>query len=103
MKDNILYKIKLPGAGTSSPIVVGAKIILTCNAGYGTTITKGMMGGGFGGKGKGGFGKGADTGDQKKLKLLVLCLDRADGSVHWQKEIQPKLPETPFTGMMREH
>jgi outer membrane protein assembly factor BamB len=105
-KENILYKTKLPGAGTSSPIVIGDKIILTGNAGYGTTITKGMTGSGFGGKGgsgKGGFGKGGDGGDQKKLKLLVLCLDRANGAVLWQKEVQPKLPETPFSGMMREH
>jgi outer membrane protein assembly factor BamB len=100
-KDNVLWKIKLPGAGTSSPIVTGEKVLLTCNAGYGTAITKGMTGFGKGG-GKGGFGRG-DTGDQKKLQLLVVCLDRKKGSVLWQKEIQPKLPETPFTGMMREH
>jgi len=105
-KESVRWKVKLPGAGTSSPIVVGDKIFLTANAGYGTAVTKGMMGGGFGGKGKGGFGKGgfgADTGDQKKLKLLVLCLDRNTGNTVWQKEIEPKLPETPFTAMMREH
>src|SRR5215831_9698520 len=51
-KDTQLWKIKLPGAGTSSPIVTGDKIIITCNAGYGTSITKGMSGG-FGGGGKG--------------------------------------------------
>ncbi len=107
-KENILWKIKLPGAGTSSPITVGDKILLTANAGYGTTITKGMSGfggGGFGGKGKGGFpGKGGgDTGDQKKLKLLVLCLDRTTGKTLWEKEVAPKLPETAFSGMMREH
>jgi outer membrane protein assembly factor BamB len=108
--DNILWKIKLPGAGTSSPITTGDKIFLTGNAGYGTSISKGM-GGGFGGgggfpkkggfPGKGGFGKG--DADQQKLKLLVLCIDRAKGDVVWTKEIQPKLPETNFTGMMREH
>jgi outer membrane protein assembly factor BamB len=98
--DNILWKIKMPGAGTSSPITTGDKLIVTCNAGYGTAISKGMGGG----KGKGGFGKGGgDTGDQKKLKLLVLCLDRAKGEVLWQKEIEPNLPETPFGGMMTQH
>jgi outer membrane protein assembly factor BamB len=101
--DNILWKVKLPGAGTSSPIITGDKIILTANAGYGTSITKGMsgFGGGFGGgKGKGGKG---DSGDQSKLKLLVVCLDRKSGELLWKKEVAPKLPETPFTGMMREH
>ncbi len=100
-KETLIWKAKLPGAGTSSPIVIGDKLIVTCNAGYGTAITKGMTGGFGGGKGgKGGFGK-AD--DQSRLKLLVLCFDRAKGDILWQKEIQPKLPETPFTGMMREH
>lgn len=101
--ENVLWKIKLPGAGTSSPITTGDKIFVTVNAGYGTAITKGMSGFGKGG-GKGGFGKSApDLSEQKKLKLLVLCLDRKDGKVLWQKEIQPKLPETNFSGMMREH
>jgi len=98
-KENLLWKIKLPGAGTSSPITTGDKIILTCNAGYGTAITRGMSG--KGGGGKGGFGK--DPGDQTKLELLVVCLDRKNGEVLWKKEVKPKLPETPFTGMMREH
>lgn len=102
--ENILWKVKLPGAGTSSPVIIGDKLILTANAGYGTSISKGF-GGGFGGKGKGGFpGKGGgDAGDQKKLKLLVLCIDRATGKTLWEKEVPPKLPETPFSGMMREH
>jgi outer membrane protein assembly factor BamB len=100
-KETLLWKVKLPGAGTSSPIVTSDKLILTCNAGYGTAITKGMTGG-FGKGGKGGFGK-AEAGDQSKLKLLILCFDRASGDLLWQKDIKPKLPETPFSGMMREH
>jgi outer membrane protein assembly factor BamB len=123
IQDNILWKGKLPGPGTSSPIVVGDKVIVTCYTGYGLTEGKGFGGfgkGGFGkgkggfGKGKGGFGKGGfgrggfgrspeDAEAQKKLKLLVLCLDRTKGEILWQKEVEPKLPETPHTGMMREH
>ncbi len=121
-KDNVLWKVKLPGPGTSSPITAGDKIYLTCYSGYGTTLTKGFSMGGFkkggkgdfkkGGKGgskKGGFGGfggfgGPDTGgDQKKLRLHVLCLDRASGEVMWKKDLQPKLPEKPFSGMLREH
>jgi outer membrane protein assembly factor BamB len=98
-KDNFLWKVRLPGPGTASPIVVGDKIFVTCYTGYGTTLSKGMgKGGGFG-KGKG----GGDFGDQKKLKRLVLCLDAATGQVIWQKEIAPKLPETSFTDFVREH
>ncbi|HZZ77920.1 MAG TPA: PQQ-binding-like beta-propeller repeat protein [Gemmataceae bacterium] len=104
--ETLLWKIKLPGAGTSSPIITGDKLIVTCNAGYGTTITKGMSGGFGGGKGKGGkggFGKGGDAGDQSKLQLLVMCIDRNKADILWKKDIKPKLPETPFSGMMREH
>ncbi|MCI0460607.1 MAG: PQQ-like beta-propeller repeat protein [Gemmataceae bacterium] len=127
-QDNILWKIKLPGPGASSPITSGDKVFVTCYTGYGTTISKGGgFGGGFGkggfdkgkggfgkgkggfGKGKGGFGKGgfgrgggADA-EQQSLRLVVLCYDRHKGAVLWQKEVKPKLPEMSFTGFMREH
>ncbi|MFO0966649.1 MAG: PQQ-binding-like beta-propeller repeat protein [Gemmataceae bacterium] len=115
-KDNVLWKVKMPGVGASSPIVVGDKLFLTAYAGYGTNVSKSSFGGGFGkggfgkgdsgkgGFGKGGFGKGgpADP-EQKKLKLLVVCVDRATGAVAWKKEIEPKLPEINFGGMIREH
>jgi outer membrane protein assembly factor BamB len=94
-KDNVLWKIKLPGVGASSPIVSGDKVFVTAYSGYGTAITKG-----FGG----GFGKGGTPDpEQKKLKLLLVCLDRAKGDIVWQKEIEPKLPEINFSGMIREH
>src|SRR5439155_4702097 len=118
-KDNVLWKVKLPGAGSSSPITWGDKIFVTCYTGYGQTITRGMKFGGFGGKGKGdfgkgkgdfgkggfgGFGKGPDTGgEQKDLRLVLLCLDKAKGDVLWQREIEPKLPEQPFRDFIREH
>lgn len=117
-KDNILWKVQVPGPGTSTPITHGDKIFLTCYTGYGTGITKGFKGmgggkgkggkGGKGGFGKGGFGKGGfggpDTGgDQKKLRLVVMCLDRKEGKTLWSKEIEPKLPEAKFSGFLREH
>ncbi len=101
-KDNVLWKMKLPGVGTSSPITSGDKLFVTAYSGYGTGITKGFSGGKGGGKG--GFGgAGGDAGDQKMLKLLLLCYDAAKGELLWKKEIDPKLPEAPFTGFMREH
>jgi outer membrane protein assembly factor BamB len=104
-KDNRLWKVKLPGLGTSSPILYGDKVFVTAYTGYGTTLSKGMSKGSFG---KGGFGKkgkggGGDAGEQKKLRLLVLCLDRNTGREVWQKEVAPKLPEASFTGFLREH
>lgn len=112
--DNILWKVKLPGAGTASPIVFGDKLFVTGYAGYGTTISKGLGKGGFGGFGKGGFPKGGfpkggvgkggpSDPEQQKLKLLVACLDRTNGKILWHKEIRPNLPEVAFSGMIREH
>jgi len=117
-KDNILWKLKLPGVGASSPITFGDRIFVSSYTGYGSTLTKGFGGGmgkgkgkpGGGGKAKGGFGGGfggfggPDTGgDQKKLKLLLVCVDAQKGQILWKKEIKPKLPEEAFSGFLREH
>jgi outer membrane protein assembly factor BamB len=109
-KDSLLWKIKLPGPGASGPIAVGDKLFVTCYTGYGTAVTGGMGKGGFGkGFGKGGFGPGggkpdpADLAAQKKLRLVLLCLDSKKGDVLWQKDVEPKLPENTFGGMIREH
>ncbi|MBI2924363.1 MAG: PQQ-binding-like beta-propeller repeat protein [Verrucomicrobia bacterium] len=70
---NIVWKTQLPGPGTSSPIVVGERVFLTCYTGYGPAA------------------QGATS--QDDLKLHVLCLSRADGRILWDKAIAPELPE----------
>src|SRR5262245_5799620 len=70
-KSNVRWKVKLPGGGTSSPIVVGERLFLAAFSGY----TPGR------------------SGDMSQLRLHVLCLKRADGSLLWDKTIEPKLPE----------
>ena len=71
--ENIVWKTRLPGAGTSSPILIGDRIFLTCYGGYGVP--------------------GEGRGDMDELKLYVCSLDRASGEMLWSKEIEPKLPE----------
>jgi outer membrane protein assembly factor BamB len=71
--ENVVWKRDLPGGGTSSPIIVGNKIYLTCYSGFNAPGQPGSM-------------------DQLKLKLV--CLGRADGKILWTKEIAPQLPET---------
>jgi outer membrane protein assembly factor BamB len=109
-KDSVLWKLKLPGPGASGPIAVGDKLFVTCYTGYGTNVTGGFGKGGFGkgGFGKGGFGKStkpdaAELAEQKKLRLVLVCLDSKKGEIAWQQDIEPKLPENPFGGMIREH
>jgi outer membrane protein assembly factor BamB len=118
--DSVRWKVKLPGPGASAPIASNGKLFVTCYTGYGTKVAGGFGKGGFdkgafgkggfdkGGFGKGGFGKGrtpdaAELAEQKKLRLVLVCLDGNKGEVLWQKEVEPKLPETTFGGMIREH
>jgi hypothetical protein len=81
-KDNVAWKVKLPGPGSSSPIVWGNKVFVTCYSGYGTP---------------------AKGGEPEKLRRHLLCLDRKDGAILWNKEIAAKLPEQAYTGFMVEH
>ncbi len=80
--DNILWKVKLPGPGASSPMVWKDQLFLTCYSGYGLA---------------------KDQGDLAKLRRHVLCLDRRTGQVRWQQEVAPKLPESPFKNFITEH
>jgi outer membrane protein assembly factor BamB len=79
--DNVLWKTKLPGPGTSSPVVWGDRVFLTCFSGYG--LKKG--------------------GDIKDLRRHVLCLDRKTGKILWDRPYAPKLPESEFNGYLNEH
>jgi outer membrane protein assembly factor BamB len=74
-KDNIAWKTKLPGPGSSSPIVVGDKVFVTCYTGL----------------------------PDETLVRHLLCLDRAKGTVLWQKDLRAKVPEFPYKGYMTEH
>jgi outer membrane protein assembly factor BamB len=67
--DNIAWKHKLPGPGSSSAIVVGDKVLVASYSGL----------------------------PDAKLMLHLTCLDRAKGTPLWQKDIPAKLPELPYT------
>lgn len=71
--ENIVWKTPLPGAGSSSPIVVGDKIFVTCYSGFAVP--------------------GMEGGNMSQLKLHLVCLDRAKGTIVWDKTVEPKLPE----------
>jgi len=79
---NLLWKTELPGPGSSSPIIVGNRIFVTCYSGYGLDIHK--------------------PGDIKDLKRHVLCLDRT-GKILWQREVPAAQPERPFLLMHALH
>ena len=73
--EGIAWKTKLPGPGTSSPIAVGDRILLTCYSGYNVP--------------------GQEKGDPEDLKRHLLCLDRKTGEIKWDTPTKAKLPEQP--------
>lgn len=75
---NIIWKVKLPGAGASCPVVKGDRVFVTCYSGYGLD-TK-------------------DPGDMNDLRRHLLCLDRVTGKTVWEKEFKPLLPEHKYSG-----
>jgi outer membrane protein assembly factor BamB len=70
---NVAWKTELPGAGTSSPIVVGDQIVLTCYSGYNVP--------------------GQTAGNMSDLKRYVIALARRDGKLLWKTEVPSRLPE----------
>lgn len=82
--ENLKWKLELPGPGSSSPIVVGDRIYLTCWSGYA-------------------MDKESDPGSQSQLKRHLICVDRSNGQKVWDKTIDPYLPEDDYGGMFAEH
>jgi outer membrane protein assembly factor BamB len=75
--ENVAWQADLPGPGSSSPIVVGNRVYLTCYTGYGLEPA---------------------SGDPAELRRHLLCFDRATGQTLWTKTFEPKLPEHKYQG-----
>ncbi|HVX15323.1 MAG TPA: PQQ-binding-like beta-propeller repeat protein [Pirellulales bacterium] len=82
-EQNIAWKRELPGPGSSSPIVVGKLVFLTCYSGYGLDKTS--------------------PGDQTKLERNLVCVDVSTGRILWQKSVAAALPEDSYGGMLADH
>ena len=67
-KENLQWKTKLPGPGSSSPITVGDKVFVTCYSGYGQSRN--------------------DPGSQDNLKRHLVCIDQNSGKILWDKSVK---------------
>ena len=81
---NLKWKVDLPGPGSSSPIVVGEKLFVTCWTGYGIE-------------------RGNSAGEQANLKRHLICIDRQTGATIWDQTVDPYLPEESYSGMFAEN
>lgn len=79
---NVKWKTTLPGPGSSSPIISGERLFVTCYSGY---------------------GDGSSEGSPEKLQRHLLCVERQTGRIIWRKSIPAELPEDSFTGYLTEH
>jgi outer membrane protein assembly factor BamB len=80
---NIAWKVDLPGPGSSSPIVAGNRVFLTCYTGYGLDRS--------------------NPGSQDKLTRKLVCISLLDGRLLWQKAVAAALPEDRYGGMLADH
>jgi outer membrane protein assembly factor BamB len=82
-RENIVWKTPLPGFGTSSAVVVGNRIYLTCYSGYGLDA--------------------ANPGREEDLKRSLLCLDRSHGEVLWSQDVAATGPEASYIDFLVLH
>lgn len=80
-KENLVWRAKLPGPGTSCPIVVGKRVYVTCYSGYGLGVFKKAE---------------KEPEDPKALMRHVVCIDRTNGAILWSKQFQPTNPESKY-------
>lgn len=79
--ENIAWKVELPGAGSSSPIVTGDRIFVTCYSGYG-------------------IGR---EGSADQLVRHLICVDGKQGKILWDKTVSAGDREDPYQGYISEH
>ncbi len=82
-KTNLAWKSALPGPGSSSPIVWGDRIYITCYTGYGVDFDQ--------------------PGNRKDLVRHLVCLQLSDGKIVWDRPIPSTVSEDSYSGHLRDH
>jgi hypothetical protein len=81
--ENLKWKAKLPGPGSSSPIVVGKRVFVTCYSGYGASAN--------------------DPGAIGQLRRHLVCIDRSTGNEIWSRAVKGESQEDQYRGFITEH
>lgn len=74
----IVWRTKLPGPGSSSPITVADRVFVTAYSGYGE------------------FTPDIDAGTPEELQRHLIAVDRKSGRILWTKSVKARLPEAPY-------
>ena len=75
---NLRWKTRLPGPGSSSPVLTDKHAFLTTYTGYGE--------------------EDRSKGQMSQLKRQIHCIDRTDGKITWSRTIDSVLPEDTYQG-----
>jgi outer membrane protein assembly factor BamB len=76
---NVLWKVKLPGPGASSPVLTDQCVFVTSYSGYGD--------------------ESYSNGTMAALERQLNCVSRKDGKLLWSRSVKATLPEDPYQGM----
>ena len=111
--ENIVWRTSLPGGGASSPITVGDRIFVTCFTGAGEPQARKRRGKDKSRdekkadepkpEEKAPDEKAADKKDKPPLEVHLICVNRGDGKIVWDKPILVKQPEQPYGGFITQH
>ena len=81
-QSHLQWQIPLAGPGSSSPILVGDRLLLTYYTGYGTPTT---------------------NSNPAALVRHLLCVSQKDGSTLWDRTIPAEAGEDRYGGFLRDH
>ena len=84
---NIAWRVAIPGRGNSSPVVWGDKIFLTT-----AVPTEGAIASATPQPQRQGRGSSGGAGAGREHKFVVLCLDRRNGKVLWERVAKVATP-----------
>ncbi len=73
IEENLIWSTRLPGSGTSTPVVLGSRLFITCYSGYDMFDPA--------------------SSDIRELRRHLVCLDCDDGRLLWKVDLEPQLPE----------
>lgn len=80
---NLKWKAPLPGKGSSSPIISGNRVFVTCYSGYGLDPKS--------------------PGKPQDLVRHLIALDRSTGKEAWRASIASSAEEDPYKGFITQH
>ena len=90
-RENLVWRVALPGPGASSPIVMGGRVFVTSYSGYGVPAAAAVE------------GATANSADIARLERHLTCFDLATGKQLWTSSIKAEGPDDAYQGFLTEH